>query len=88
MIVPTSGHDYKTQNLGPPKPHPAIFTNNHGTSTSPDISKQLNVLKKFINKGNLVVDTAEVSFNNGGFHIRLHHITEGIFILPIRPGSA
>jgi hypothetical protein len=59
MVVTTSGHDYKTQNLGPPKPHPAIFTNNHGTSVSPGISKQLDVLKEFIEKGNLVVDTGK-----------------------------
>lgn len=57
--ITTAGHDYKTQNLGPLKETPTIFPRTHTIPVSPHISKQLRVLKKFIEKGNLVVDTAE-----------------------------
>lgn len=56
MIMPTVGHDFNTQSFKS-KSHPPIFPPT--PPVSPDVTKQLHVLERFIANGNAVGETAE-----------------------------
>jgi hypothetical protein len=55
-VIPTHAHP-KTQSIFHPKPTPSVFLKQH--PVAPDLGKQLEVLRKFISSGNLVVDTTD-----------------------------